>query len=473
MQDQEPTIILGAGPAGLAAGYELVKNNQPVVLIEKQNQAGGMSQTKKFQDHFYDLGPHRFFSKSKIVNDLWQEVLGDDFLEIPRLTRIYYRKKFFQYPLVFLDSFVKLGLKDSLWAVFSLLSMKIKRLFIRKPEVSFEDWVSNRFGRKLFNTFFKSYTEKLWGLSTKDLSARWASQRIKNLSLVSALKDSLIKAKHGKVQTLIDKFHYPKYGAGMMYEKMAEIIEKKHGEIIYGWEVIKIKHNNNKIEAVVIKKGDETKEINGKNFISSLPIDELIKKMEPITSEPVSDAAKNLKFRSLVIITLMVNTKKVFPDNWIYVHEPDLQVNRIQDYSNWGSHLKENQDQTMIGIEYACWLDDQLWNMSDEEWIAKAKKDFLTLELVAKEKIGQGIVNKIIEAYPVYAFDYQNNLDTIFEYLKQFKNFQTIGRSGMFHYNNMDHSVLTGFYAARNLMGEDHNLFEINVNEDYHETKLP
>ncbi|MFA5029355.1 MAG: FAD-dependent oxidoreductase [Patescibacteria group bacterium] len=472
-QVEEKFIILGAGPAGLAAGYELAKNGKKVVLIEKDDGVGGLSRTKKYQGHYFDLGPHRFFTKNNEVESLWRALLGNDFLELPRLTRIYYKKNFYHYPLQPVDALYKLGLVRSVWVIGSLLKTKFKNLFFRKPEASFEDWVTNRFGSKLFSIFFKSYTEKLWGISTRDLGADWAVQRIKNLSLISAIKNAIFGDEHGKVKSLIERFNYPKRGAGMMYEKMAENIKKLGGEIIYNANVKNILHDEDKVSGVIIEDQSGERQVAGDYIISSLALNDMIRALSPLAPENVLRAAENLRFRSLVIVYLVVEASQVFPDNWVYVHEPDLKVTRVQDTSSFGPYLSENKNQTMVCLEYACWSGDALWSQSDDELVEMGKRDIAAMGLLGGSRILDGLVGRIPYAYPVYAFNYEDNLKIIFDYLGQFKNFQTVGRSGLFHYNNMDHSILTGIFAARNFMGSNYDVYKVNAEADYHECKLP
>jgi protoporphyrinogen oxidase len=463
-------IILGAGPAGLSAGHELSKNNKKVVIIERGKRVGGISRTEEYKGNFFDIGGHRFFTKHKDIESFWQKTLKDDFLERPRLSRIYYNKKLFNYPLNMGNALKNLGIISSVSVGFSFLSIKIKNLIIKQKENSFEEWIINRFGKKLFNTFFKSYTEKLWGISTKDLSSDWAVQRIKDLSLTRAVKDSLFKIKHGEAKTLIKKFNYPKNGPGMMYEKMAERIGQKKGKILLNSYVDKIRHNNNKIITISVKKEEGKKEeVTGDNFISTLPINKLIFKFFPKPPKDVIKAARSLKFRSFIIVALVIDEKDLFPDNWIYIHEPEVKMIRIQNFKNWSPYMVKDSNKTILGIEYVCWEGDDLWNKSNEDLIDLARKELVKVGLAKKNQIIDGKAVRVADAYPVYGPGHKDNLKIILNYLSNFKNLQTIGRSGMFRYNNMDHSTLTGLYAAKNLMGGNKNIFEVNEDNSYSE----
>lgn len=465
------TIILGAGPAGLAAGLKLAENNYKVVIIERGKRVGGISRTEEYKGNLFDIGGHRFFTKDKRVDNLWRKTLGQEFLERQRLSRIYYNKKFFDYPLKIGNALRNLGLVNSLLVGFSFLATRVK-IIVRKPkEDNFEEWVSNRFGRRLFNIFFKSYTEKLWGISTKELSSEWAAQRIKDLSLVKAVKDAFLKT-NGEIKTLIKKFNYPRKGPGMMYEKMAENIEKQGGKILLNSYVYKINHDGKRITSVsVIREKGEKQKIEGENFISTLPVNKLVFKFFPKAPAEVIRAAQNLKFRSFIIVALVVDGEDLFPDNWIYIHEPEVKMIRIQNFKNWSPWMVKDKSKTIVGVEYVCWEGDDFWNQTNEELIALAKDELAKVGLVKKEQIIDGKSIKVADAYPVYDPTYKHNLKAILDYLNNFKNLQTIGRAGMFRYNNMDHSVLTGLYAAENIMGGNRDIFEVNKEQEYHEEK--
>lgn len=468
-QNKSDVIIFGAGPAGLAAAYKLIKNNKSIIIFEKENQVGGLSKTIKFKGYYFDLGGHRFFTKSEEVNGLWEETLGDDFLIRPRLSRIYYRDKFFNYPLKPANALFKLGIFTSLIIMASYLLIK---LFPHKEEKTFEQWVSNRFGKKLFNIFFKTYTEKLWGVSCDKIQAEWARQRIKGLSLSVAVKNALFPDKSGKVKTLIDKFKYPKYGPGQMYEKMAENIEKLGGKIIKKTEVVKINHNNFKIKSIIVKdKNGNEKEYFANHFLSSMPITTFIKKLSSIAFKEVLEAANNLHYRSLVIINVILNSTDFFPDIWIYIHSPEVKLGRLQNFGNWSPYMLADKNKTTLGLEYFCDEGDELWNTDDKELINMALNELEKIKLAKKSDFADGFVVRVPKAYPVYDEHYSQNIKIIRTYLDKFFNIQPIGRYGMFKYNNMDHSILTGFYAAENILNRQcrHNIWEINIDQEYQE----
>jgi len=460
-------IIFGAGPAGLGAAIELVKNDLKPIILEKENQAGGISKTINYKGYYFDLGGHRFFTKSPEVMNLWQEILKkEDFLERQRLSRIYYKNKFFFYPLKPFNALFNLGFFTSLQVVFSYL---ISKIFPFKEEKTFEQWVSNRFGKKLFNIFFKTYTEKVWGIPCQEISAQWAAQRIKGLSLFSAIKNAFFPQKSGKIKTLITSFHYPKFGPGMMYEKMAKRIEEKGGNVFLNEEIKKIYCSEKNILKVITEKEGVLREYEGDYFISTLPINFLVKIMDPLPPKEILEAANNLKFRSFLVVNLILEAKDLFPDNWIYVHSPEVKMGRIQNFKNWSPFMVKNENETGLGLEYFCTEGDEFWRKTDEELIKIGIEELEKIKIAKKFQFKEGFVVRVLNAYPVYFTGYENYLNTIKYYLAGFKNLQTIGRAGMFRYNNMDHSILSGIYAASNILGKKNNIWEINIEEEYHE----
>ncbi|MFA6428759.1 MAG: NAD(P)/FAD-dependent oxidoreductase [Candidatus Buchananbacteria bacterium] len=465
-------VVIGAGPAGLSAGYELAKNGQQVLVIETEEAVGGLCRTMDFQGYKFDFGGHRFFTKNDEVQKLWQDLLGDDFLERDRLSRIYYRQKFFAYPIKLFDALSKLGPWESFLIGLSLIKTRIKKLFNKKPEITFEDWVVNRFGERLFKHFFKSYTEKLWGVSVKELGADWAAQRMKDLSLWQLLKTFVYK-QEGQIKSLIEKFNYPKFGPGMFFERMAEEIKKNRGEILLNSKLIKIIHQQGKISSLITKNTltGETTELVANNFISSMPLNEMLKILDPEPPAEIMFLVKKMRFRSFFDVCLIVNKKEIVPDNWIYIHEPEVRLMRLQNFKNWSPFMSPDSNKTPIGAEYTVWDTDELWSLPDNQVISLAKKELAQINLIAEDLSSDGIVIRNKYAYPVYHLDYKTDLEQIFAYLKKFINFQTIGRSGLYRYNNMDHSMLTGLYAARNILGAKLNILEINADEEYHEQK--
>lgn len=482
MNNNNTTIIIGAGPAGLAAGFELSQKAQNpqgssprVICLEKDAIVGGISRTVCHNGFRFDIGGHRFFTKIDRVNDLWRKVLGDDFMKRNRLSRIYYNGKFFQYPLKPTNALAGLGLINSCAILFSYFATKVRPY---PREDTFEQWVSNRFGRKLYKIFFKTYTEKVWGIPCDQIQAEWAAQRIKGLSLASAIKTALLGNK-GNIKTLIEQFDYPKLGPGQMYEKMAEIINQppspncdKINQCLLNHKVTRINVSDNKFDSVCVEDADGNKKtITGNNFLSSMPIDELVRSMNPSPPQQVLTAAANLKYRSLLTVNLMMKRKETFPDTWIYIHAPEVKVGRVQCFSNWSPFMVPSPEFSSLGLEYFCSTGDELWNSPDEQLVDLAKKEISQLGLADPATVIDAFVIRTPKTYPVYSMDYRENLEVIKNYLADFTNLQCIGRNGMFKYNNMDHSILSGLLAADNILGAHHNLWEINTEEEYHEQK--
>jgi protoporphyrinogen oxidase len=461
------TAILGGGPAGLAAAYELAKNGQQCLLLEKSNTLGGIAKTVKHDDYYFDLGGHRFFTNSDTIHSIWHEILTPtEFLTRPRLSRIYYKQKFFNYPLKPQNAILGLGIYESIKILLSYCKAK---LFPQASENNFADWVSNRFGHRLYELFFKTYTEKVWGCPCTTISAEWAAQRIKNLTLFSAIKNALFPQQKKHITTLIDEFEYPQYGPSMMWEKMAQKIQTMGGQILTNANVTKIIFNNNKATHIEI---NNKQQITIDHIISSLPLQELIPNISPTPENKVVNAAKFLPYRDFITVVLLIDEKEIFADNWIYIHSPDVLLGRVQNFKNWSPFMVADQSKTCLGLEYFCFAGDQLWNMQDQDLINFAIDELTKIALLKdKTKVLSGTVVRVPKAYPAYTGDYKNHLNIIHDYLNCLNNLQTIGRNGLHRYNNMDHSMLTGIYAAQNILGSNHNIWQINTDNYYHEEK--
>lgn len=461
-------MIMGGGPAGLAAGYELSKAGHQVTIVEKNSQVGGISKTVNKNDYRFDLGGHRFFTKIDEVQQLWEEVLQKDFLVRPRLSRIYYRGKFFDYPLKPMNALFSMGVLESIVIVLSYIQAKVKPI---QPEESFEDWVSNRFGKRLYQHFFKSYTEKVWGIPCTDLKAEWAAQRIKGLSLTSAIFNALFgRFKKNTIKTLIEEFNYPRLGPGMMYEAMAEQIASRGGTVLTGTSVSSILVDDNKIQSVEITGPDgSTETLTADVFLSSLALRDLVHMMTPRPADKVVAAAGNMKYRDFLIVSLALEKDYLFPDNWIYVHSPEVKLGRIQNFKQWSPAMVPEEGCSSLGLEYFCNEGDETWNKADDDLISTAIQEIDKIGLIDKAWVKWGTVVRVPKAYPVYDEDYQHSLPVIKEFIGGFTNLQTMGRNGLHRYNNMDHSILTGLLAARNALGENHDLWAVNTDEEYHE----
>ena len=463
-------IILGAGPAGLTAAYELSGKGVSCIVIERDSVVGGLAKTVDYKGHLFDLGGHRFYTKVALIERLWHEVLGADFLARPRLSRIYYRSRFFDYPLDPLNVVRGLGLFEILLCGLSYLR---SHLFPEKPETNLARWVSNRFGRRLFKMFFESYTEKVWGIPCTELSADWAAQRIRGLSFSALVKHALNghKTKNGKnqIKTLIREFHYPRRGPGMMWSRIQEILEQRGSQVIVNAPVEKILWKEGRITGV--EAGGRL--YTGKHFINSLAIHDFFKMMDPASPETVRQTALDFHYRDFITVGLIVRGTNLFPDNWIYVHEPAVQVGRIQNYSNWSREMSPDPDETSsLGMEYFCFENDALWRASDEELLALARRELASLGLVKPADILDGKVVRVPKAYPVYADTYRESLQVVRDFVAGVPNLQLVGRNGMHRYNNQDHSMLTALMAARNILGANFDLWQMHGETEYLEEGL-
>ena len=469
--EKKKVVIIGAGPAGLTAAYQLCKEGVESVVLEKDVVVGGISRTVNYKGYLFDIGGHRFFTKVKAVDDMWREVLGEKkFLRRSRLSRIYYNKKFFHYPLKATNALLGLGI----WNCFMMVGSYAKaQLFPIKTEQSFEDWICNRFGKRLYNTFFKTYTEKVWGIPCNEISADWAAQRIKGLSLISTIKNALLssqpKNKSDVIKTLIDAFDYPEKGPGQMWEMVAESIQDKGSTLKMKSGVEKIVWQNGQVTALEIEVEGKTETISGTDFISSMPMQELVRKMDPPPPIEVREAADKLGYRDFLTVSLVINKADLFLDNWIYIHDPDVKVGRIQNFKNWSPEMVPDPNKTCLGLEYFCFEGDGLWTMSDEDLVALGAKELGVLGLVDPKDVEDGAIVRMPKAYPVYDGVYAEAVDTIREFLEGLGNLYLVGRNGMHKYNNQDHSMLTAMLSVKNILGAKYDVWGVNVDNEYHE----
>ena len=465
---EKRVICIGAGPAGLTASWELAKNGIRTIVLEADEQVGGIARTVKYKGYLFDIGGHRFFTKWDEVFRIWQEILGEKFLQRPRLSRIYHRNRFFYYPLRPLNALFGLGILES---ILILLSFLRARLSPSPVEENLEQWVCNRFGKRLYRIFFKTYTEKVWGIPCNKIQADWAAQRIKGLTLTSAIRNAVLKPKRSKIKSLIDHFHYPERGPGMMWELLAEKLELQGHPVLLKKPVVRICHNDRLITHVVTRGPGEEETFEGTHFISSMPIRHLVRDLEPPAPREILDAANGLHYRDFLIVSLIINRKDLFPDNWIYVHSPDVQVGRIQNFKNWSSAMVPDPNKTCLGMEYFVFANEGLWSMPDAELVALATKELAWLGLAKATEVEDGTVVRMPKAYPMYDPGYRERVESIRAYLQRFENLQVVGRNGMHKYNNQDHSMMTALYAARNILGEKHDLWALNTEPEYQEEK--
>jgi len=464
-------VIMGAGPAGLTAAWALTHSGIGVDVLEADPaEVGGIARTASYKGFRFDIGGHRFFTKAADVEELWHEILDkEDWLRVPRMSRIYYRGKFFNYPLKPLNALRGLGLIET---VLCVVSYMWARVFPRKPEVSFEDWVRNRFGERLYRIFFKTYTEKVWGMPCHEISADWAGQRIKGLSLLGAIKDALLPKSGGEVvKTLIEEFEYPKFGPGMMWETAASKIAPLGGKVHMGHRVTAIRHEQGRVREVEATSSAGTRAVfEGTDFISTLPIRELVNMLSPAAPAEVRAAADALRYRDFLTIVLIVDRPDSFPDNWIYVHDPSVRLGRVQNFRNWSPHMVPDPSKTALGLEYFCNATEELWSMDNEDLIALGTKELAAIGLCDPREVIDGTVVRMPKAYPVYDDTYQQNVAVVREYLdRRLTNLQLAGRNGMHKYNNQDHSMMTALFAAKNILGANLDQWKVNTDAEYHE----
>jgi protoporphyrinogen oxidase len=466
---QTDVVILGAGPSGLTAAYELSKQGIHCIVLERDSDVGGLAKTVDYKGYLFDLGGHRFYTKVALIERLWREILGDDFLARPRLSRIYYRSKFFHYPLDPVDVLRGLGPLEILRCGLSFLR---SHLMPERPENNLAAWVSNRFGRRLFEMFFESYTEKVWGIPCTTISADWAAQRIRGLSFSSLVRHALTsnRKQSGKdgIKTLIREFHYPRRGPGMMWNKMRQRIEERGSRVIVDAPVERILWEDWRITAV--QAGGRL--YTGRNFINTLAIRDSFQFMDPAPPDDVKNTALEFSYRDFITVGLIVRGTNLFPDNWIYVHEPAVKVGRIQNYSNWSSEMSPDSGMSSMGMEYFCFENDELWSQSDADLLQLARTELASLGLVKAEDILDGHVVRVPKAYPVYDDTYMQRLQVVREFVDSLSNLQLAGRNGMHRYNNQDHSMLTALMAARNIQGANFDLWQLHGDSDYLEEGL-
>ncbi|MGH7764927.1 MAG: NAD(P)/FAD-dependent oxidoreductase [Candidatus Dormibacteraceae bacterium] len=468
-------VIMGAGPAGLTAAYELMRHNVPITVVEKDaNQVGGLARTADYKGYRFDIGGHRFFSKNQEVEALWTEILGDEMLSRDRLSRIYYRGRFFAYPIKAFNALWNLGPVE---AARCLASYARARLQPVKNPKSLEDWVRNQFGWRLYTIFFKTYTEKVWGISTKELSADWAAQRIKSLDLWVVIRSALLPGRRAGrrgevVTTLIDKFRYPRFGPGQMWERVAALSADKGHPVLLGRTVARINHTGGRVRSITTKTSSgELETHTGTEFISSIPVRELIAKLEPLAPDPVLKAAESLSYRDFITVALMIDKPDLFPDNWIYIHDPSVKVGRVQNFKNWSPAMVPDQTKTCLGLEYFCFEGDGLWAMDDAALVDLARTELAQLGICAASDVFDGVVVRQQKAYPVYDDQYQSKVEIIRHYLESdLPNLHLVGRNGMHKYNNQDHSMMTALLVARNIAtGSTFDPWKVNADAVYHE----
>ena len=462
-----PHTIVGAGPAGLTAALMLAEADEPVHVFESSDKVGGIARTETYRGYRFDIGGHRFFTKVGEVDALWERIMGDDFITVPRLSRIYYDGRYYDYPLKIINTLRNLGPVESLRIGWSYLQARLKSNAL---EDTFEQWVEKRFGRRLYERFFKTYTEKVWGIPCSRIQADWAAQRIQNLSLGKAVKTALFGG--NDTTSLIESFRYPRLGPGMMWERFKDRVTACGGRVDMQTRVDVVHHDGNgHVESVTTTGADGCRERQAvRSLVNTMPLGRLVNALEPAAPEAVRKAAAQLRYRDFLIVILIVDDADPFPDNWIYIHSPEVQVGRIQNFRSWSREMVPDESRASIGLEYFCHTGDGLWESNDATLIEQAKRELETLGLVSAMRVVDGTVIRQKKAYPIYDEHYREAVDTISAYIDTFDNLYSIGRNGMHRYNNQDHSMLTAMLAARNLMGDTHDVWNVNVERSYHET---
>ena len=466
----ERTVVVGAGPAGLTAALELARLGRPAVVFEADDVVGGISRSVVFQGCRMDIGGHRFYTKVPEIEALWRQILGDDLLVRERLSRIHYRGHFFDYPLKPLNALRGLGLWESARVVGSYLRAQA---FPLADESTFDAWVTNRFGRRLFEIFFETYTEKVWGMRCSEISAAWAAQRIMNLDLATALRHAFLGKGGGEVVTsLIERFLYPRLGPGMMWERCRDLAAERGVETHVRTRVARVLHDGGRVRGVEVVGPDGERRLEDCSaLVSSMPIGHLVEAMDPPAPAPVRAAARALRYRDFLIVGLVVGREALFPDNWIYVHSPEVRVGRVQNFKNWSPEMVSDPALSFIGLEYFVNQGDDLWTRSDEALVALGASEAERIGLLEAREVRAGTVVRMPRAYPVYDADYEAHLGVLRGFLDPLDNLYTVGRNGQHRYNNQDHSMLTGLLAARGVAGERQDVWSVNLEESFLEER--
>lgn len=435
------------------------------MVAEKESEPGGLCRTLNFHDYLFDIGGHRFLSNSPEINRLWSEVMGPDMLRVKRLSRIYYKKKFFSYPLAFFNTFWNFGPFESLWCIGSYLKA---RMLNPGDEKTFEGWITNHFGKRLYEIFFRTYTEKVWAVPCRDISADWAKERIKGLSLQVAIRNAVMKLKGNAPKTLTEEFLYPVKGPGEFYRRFKDKVFQNGGTFHFNQRVTRVGHSLGKIVCVEIEdvRTGETRILEVDALFSSLPLPELMAMMDPLPSRELMEEARKLWFRNFLVVNVILDKEDVFPDQWIYVHSPEVALGRIQNYKNWSSRMVADSRKTSLGLEYFCSEDDSLWSMNDIDLIHLAVSELEKIGIVSRRHLIDGFVVRQSHVYPVYSLGYEASVRVLKSYLRGFSNLEMMGRAGLFRYDNSDQALLSGMDAARNFLnGRDRDFSEALAGE--------
>jgi len=468
--DPGSVVVVGAGPAGLTAAYQLGKAGHPCTVLEATDVVGGISQTVVRDGWRFDIGGHRFFTKVAEVEALWHEILPDeDFMQRPRSSRMYYGGKFYDYPIKPLNALRNLGLIEAVRCGLSFFWVRVRP---PKDQTTLEGYIVANYGWRLYGHFFKTYTEKVWAVPASKISADWGAQRIKGMTLWTAVWEPLrarLAGQRGKgkqVTSLIEEFQYPKHGPGMMWERCQELVEAQGTKVVFDSPVSRIAHADGR--AVTVTAGGSTYDAD--HVISSMPFNALLQAMDPPVPSDVQRAAADLAFRDFLSVALVVPADKVaWTDNWIYIHAPEVKTMRVQNFGSWSPHMVKD-GRNVLGLEYTVQEGDEWWTASDDELIEKGKAELEALGLMRAVDVEAGYVVRMPKAYPVYDDTYRTNVEVLRTWLADHApNVHPVGRNGMHKYNNQDHSMYTAMLTVENILGASHDIWEVNVEEEYHE----
>jgi protoporphyrinogen oxidase len=462
-------VIVGGGPSGLAAAHEAARRGARVTVLEKFDRVGGLARTMDFEGNRFDIGPHRFFTKNQEMHALFVDTIGEDLVNVKRLTRIFYNNKYFDYPLTPLNALFGVGITSTAAIFSSYLAARLRRVAGTLDMQSFEDWVVDRFGYRLYETFFKTYTEKVWGIPCTEIGADWAAQRIKGLSLTSAIANAIFKPKQKTIKTLIEEFVYPRRGAGQLYEKMATIVSGMGSGVRLGARVRAIRRDDMRVRSVCFDSDDGSTDVDARFFLVSAPLTELVEMMEPAAPPEVLAACRRLRYRNHLGVNLLVDGSP-FPDNWIYIHSKDVGMARICNYANFSPAMAAREGLSPLTVEYFTFPGDGTWEAPDEVLRERVLRELEHMKILKRDQVLNCFVVRSDKAYPVIEIGYERHIATIKTWLDGFENLLPIGRSGMFKYNNQDHAMYTGVLAARTALGiSKFDPWLVNIDAEYHE----
>jgi protoporphyrinogen oxidase len=443
-------IILGGGLSGLTVAYFLSRAERETIVFEAHNVVGGLARTVVKNGFRFDLGGHRFFTKKEKIEDFIKNLMRGELLVVPRKSKIYMSKKYFDYPLKPTNAIFGLGIPTTLKIVADYSIERLRKVIRPRNNVSLEDWVVSNFGRTMFNIYFKTYSEKVWGINCNRISAEWVAQRIKGLSLATAIKNAFFRFSGKNLPTLADRFLYPTLGIGRISERLQEEINR-YNTIQTDTRIEKINHKDFRIESVVVKNCDGSHTVKGENFVSTIPITTLINSLDPKPPEEVRRASSSLRYRDLVIATIMINRRNVTDQTWIYVPEKEIPFGRIHEPTNWSPKMAP-EGKTLLVTEYFCFEGDQTWSSSDEEITDVTVHYLEEMGFIRKDEVIDSVIVRVPKAYPILDTEYKTHYNKILEYLQKFKNLYIAGRTGMFKYYNMDHAMESGIEVAERIL---------------------